>query len=91
MDLSGTNDSAFIALHASVWSDSIAKLKLLNLPISNRDSPDLLNVSRVLELPELLTMATSEVTVLIGGSNQAEWRKLAGSAPLLSSIDWVVE
>ncbi|ELP33535.1 alpha/beta hydrolase family protein [Rhodopirellula baltica] len=89
--LSGTNDSAFIALHASVWSDSIAKLKLLNLPTSNRDSPDLLSVSRVLELPELLTMATSEVTVLIGGSNQVEWRKLAESAPLLSSIDWVVE
>ena len=89
--LSGKSDSAFIALHASVWSDSIANLKLLDLPTSNRDSPDLLNVSRVLDLPELLGIATGDVEVSIGGSTQAEWRKKAESNPLLSSVGWIAE
>lgn len=89
--LSGKSDSAFIALHASIWSDSITNLKLLDLPTSNRDSPDLLNVSRVLDLPELLGIATGDVEVSIGGSTQAEWRKKAESNPLLSSVGWPAE
>ncbi|KLU01994.1 hypothetical protein RISK_005949 [Rhodopirellula islandica] len=88
-NLSGSGDAAFIALHASLWSDSIAKLQLTDLPASNRHSPDLLNVSRIVDLPQIVMMATGCVSeVLISGSTEAEWRKQAESQPLLSDVVW---
>ncbi|MEP3833879.1 alpha/beta hydrolase family protein [Rhodopirellula bahusiensis] len=67
-NLKGSGDAAFLALHASLWSDSIVELQLTDLPASNRESPDLLNVSRIVDLPQLVQMATGQVsTVVIDG------------------------
>lgn len=91
-NLSGRGDAAFVALHASIWLDSIASLHLMDLPVSNRQSPDLLNVSRVIDLPSLVLMASGhDRQVSIGGSTQAQWRKQVQSHPLLSSVNWVAE
>ncbi|MFG0267968.1 MAG: alpha/beta hydrolase [Rhodopirellula sp. JB055] len=88
-NLIGSGDAAFLALHASLWSDSIARLQLTNLPTSNRESPDLLNVSRVVDLPQIVMMATGRVpTVVIDGDTKPQWQQQSKSQPLLNRLNW---
>jgi hypothetical protein len=88
-NLRGSGEAAFVALHASLWSDSIAQLHLTDLPTSNRESPDLLNVSRILDLPQLVTMATGQVpTVVVDGNTKPQWQQRAQSNALLSDLQW---
>ncbi len=59
--LFGDGESAFWALHASLFEPNINQLVLVNLPTSNRVAPDLLNVSRFVQMPQLLLMASQQV------------------------------
>jgi dienelactone hydrolase len=62
LDLIGSADAAFWAVYASLLVDGIHSLTLQNLPASNRDAPDLLNVSRVAELSDIKRMAEKRVS-----------------------------
>ncbi|TWU41109.1 alpha/beta hydrolase family protein [Novipirellula artificiosorum] len=64
-DLVGRGESAVWALYASLFVDGIRNLELRDLPMSNRDAPDLLNVSRYVEIPQLLMMADDRVEKLV--------------------------
>ncbi len=50
-------DAAAWSTYASLFEPRLRELTLVNLPTRNRDAPDLLNVSRFVEMPQLLLMA----------------------------------
>ena len=51
------------ALYASLFEPTIAGLDLWDLPSSQTEGPDYLNVLRILDLPETLAMATERMPV----------------------------
>ncbi|OYP32163.1 CocE/NonD family hydrolase [Rhodopirellula sp. MGV] len=57
--LSGEGDAAVLAAYASLMSEEVAYFGSVDLPRSNRDAPDLLNVSRVIELSDVQGIVTS--------------------------------
>jgi len=61
LHLQADGEAAFWALYASLWTDGIDQLSLSGLPSRNREAPDLLNVSRFVELPHVRMMAESRV------------------------------
>ncbi|MCA9136179.1 MAG: acetylxylan esterase [Planctomycetales bacterium] len=53
LTLTGDGEAAFWAAYASLFSDGIDATPLTNLPKDNRHAPDLLNVSRFVELADI--------------------------------------
>jgi hypothetical protein len=60
MHLSARGDAATWALYASLFSPGATQMNLVDLPAENRSAPDLLNVSRFVELPQLAMFAASQ-------------------------------
>lgn len=56
LSLSGSGEAAFWAAYASLFVDGIDRVDLKGLPESNRTAPDLLNVSRFVELADIKTL-----------------------------------
>ncbi|QDV42641.1 Acetyl xylan esterase (AXE1) [Stieleria neptunia] len=61
VSIKAEGDAAFWGLYASLFVDGIDQLKLENLPKRNRDAPDLLNVSRFVELEDVVEAATTRL------------------------------
>jgi hypothetical protein len=61
------------ALYASIFENGITGLELWDLPRSHRDGPDLLNVLKVLDLPQALSMAASRIHVVLHGAKPEDW------------------
>jgi hypothetical protein len=61
--LRASHRMAVNALYASLFEPGVARLDLFGLPASQRDGPDYLNVSRILDLPMALKMASAAVSV----------------------------
>src|SRR6266850_2317421 len=61
------------ALYASIFENAVTGLELWNLPASHRDGPDFLNVRRVLDLSQALSMAASRIKVVLHGANPEDW------------------
>jgi len=59
--VSASGDAAMMAAYASLMVDCVDRLDLSELPESNRDAPDLLNVSRFIELPDVVSLARRRV------------------------------
>ncbi|WP_146450699.1 alpha/beta hydrolase family protein [Bythopirellula polymerisocia] len=57
INLVANGEAAVWAVYASLFVDGIASLEVTDVPIMNRDAPDLLNVSRVAELSDVLRIA----------------------------------
>ena len=57
INLVANGEAAVWAVYASLFVDGIASLEVTNVPVMNRDAPDLLNVSRVAELSDVLRIA----------------------------------
>ncbi len=75
--LTATGDAAVWALYASLFEDHIADLTLIDLPARNRNAPDILNVSRYVEMPQVVMMAADRVEQLeieVSGEELAQWR-----------------
>jgi hypothetical protein len=49
------------AIYAALFEDGIDRLSLVDLPKRNRDAPDLLNVTRFVEMPDVVSMAAGRV------------------------------
>lgn len=76
-NLTGTGDAAVWALYASLFEDHLADLTLVDLPARNRQAPDILNVSRYVEMPQLVMMAADRVEQLkieASGNELAQWQ-----------------
>ena len=60
-DVRALGDASVWTLYASLFEDNIRELELQDLPIRNRDAPDILNVSRFVQLPHVVMMAEARV------------------------------
>lgn len=66
---------AGISLYAAIYEPGISSLQLKDLPATHREGPILLNVRKVLDLPQALAMALEdERTITIYGDKQEAWR-----------------
>lgn len=75
--VTGARDAAVWALYASLFEDDIAELTLVDLPARNRDAPDILNVSRYVEMPQLVMLAAEHaehLTIGASGTNLSQWQ-----------------
>lgn len=94
--LIGHGDAAVIALHAGVLDPRVKGIELVDPPTENRGGPDLLNVSRIVELPALTLMAAADkkrVAIVPSEATRKRWsevaahfRKLEGGDPAQFSI-----
>jgi len=75
-DVEGRGDAAFWALYASLFEPKIRQLRLIDLPVANREAPDLLNVSRFVRMPHVALLAADRVQQLIltgRPTNDPDW------------------
>jgi dienelactone hydrolase len=80
MTMSADGDSASLALYASLYEPIVRDLRVSNLPTRNRLAPDMLNVSRFIEMPQLVLAVATKVGKLTIRSDQAssgQWRTVA--------------
>jgi dienelactone hydrolase len=73
IDLEASGDAAVPALYASLFEPGIAGVELTDLPASHRQGPDLLNVLRVLDLPQTVALAAERCPVVLHGDDPAAW------------------
>ena len=71
--LQGERDASGIALYASLFEPSVSALDLWHLPKSHRDGPILLNVAKVLDLPQAVALATVPVTLHVPPAERVLW------------------
>jgi hypothetical protein len=57
VELQGRGEAAGLALYAAIFEPEVASLDLWHLPRSHREGPTLLNVRRVFDVPQALTLA----------------------------------
>ncbi len=87
LDARGT--AATWALYASLFSQPLAELNLQDLPTRNRDAADLLNVSRIVEMPHVVLLASQRCErIHLSGDTAQAWQAMAQSQPLLSKLQW---
>ncbi|WP_153559418.1 alpha/beta hydrolase family protein [Roseimaritima sediminicola] len=92
LHIDASGPAAAWALYATLFAPEAvqqrtASLQLEALPVRNRQAPDLLNVSRIVELPAVVAMAAREVPeVRIGGETRPAWQELATEQPLLEPL-----
>jgi dienelactone hydrolase len=71
--LEAQGDLAVDALYASLFEPGIAGLELRNLPPSQNAGPDLLNVLRILDLPQAVAMAAERCPVRLEAASREDW------------------
>ncbi len=80
MTLQANGDAAPLAAYAALYESHIKGLHLKNVPTRNRFAPDMLNVSRFLEMPQLLLLAganVKEMTIVTSQKDMSDWKSLA--------------
>ena len=78
--LNGSGDNATLVLHAALAEGRIKGVRLVNPPLRNREGPDLLNVSRFVEMPQLVMMAAEsaiDVRLAADAEDADVWRAIA--------------
>ncbi|TWU57297.1 alpha/beta hydrolase family protein [Rubripirellula reticaptiva] len=84
----GRSTAAAWLLYASLQSPilakpNVAKLSLVDLPTTNRDAISLLNVSRVIEIPQAVLAATTKVQsveLVSSRSGDSDWQAIADAS-----------
>jgi hypothetical protein len=71
--LQGSRVAAGLAVYAAIFETDVAQLDLVNLPPTHRNGPYLLNVRRVLDMPEALALAAEKSHVVIREENEGGW------------------
>jgi hypothetical protein len=83
--LHGTADAAAIALYAALYENQIHALQLTDPPARNRDGLTLLNVSKFLEMPQLVLMVARrgvEIAIRCAPDQQPFWQPVVDSPAL---------
>lgn len=73
MALVGRGELACAALYAALFEPRIVRLDLQSPPASHRDGPDLLNVLRVLDLPQVVAMVAGRTRVTLVTGDVDAW------------------
>ena len=81
LTLHASGEAATWALYASIFTAEFDGLFLSDLPPSHRESPDLLNVSRIANLPQLALLA--------GWRNQHLQLKMSEESHYRQWLEWV--
>ena len=71
--LHGKRQAAGWAVHASLWEPNIGRVDLHDLPPNHRNGPILLNVSRFLDMPEVVAMAAERSDVHLRQADDTGW------------------
>jgi hypothetical protein len=64
---------AGVALYAAMFEPDITRLDLYDLPVSHREGPYLLNVSRILDMPQAVALTAERSRVVIYDNEPARW------------------
>jgi hypothetical protein len=73
VSLHAEGDLAVDAIYAAIFERGIHELELWNVPASHRDSPDLLNVLRILDVPQASAMAVETASLRLHVENPEAW------------------
>ncbi len=88
--LAAKGEASNWALLASLFCKNVDELDLSDLPVSNRDAPDILNISRFVEMPQLAMLAGSRVGRLTLHQRENEvrrtWQAICQSSPLAGEL-----
>ena len=88
--VNANGEAATWTLFASLFANQIDQLDLTDLPIKNRDAPDMLNVSRFVELPQIAMLAASRTGsfTLQHSDNQTSqaWDAICNHNPFASQL-----
>jgi hypothetical protein len=71
--LMGMNEMEGIALYAALFEDRVTQLDLQNIFHTHRDGPDILNVLRILDVPQTVAMVAERARVRII-DDEDEWK-----------------
>ena len=85
VSLQADGDLACDALYASLFEPNIAGLDLAQLPASHMAGPDLLNVLRVLDVPQAVAMAAEHSHVRLHRTDPLAWTFSAATA---KNLNW---
>jgi hypothetical protein len=86
--LEAENEAATWALFASLFIDNVDSLTLTNLAPRNRDAPDFLNISRLVEPPHLVLMSAGRNRTLRIRNDELwhqQWKAVLADNPLANT------
>jgi dienelactone hydrolase len=83
LSLRAEGDLACDALYASVFEPGLVSLELWRLPASHQSGPDLLNVLRILDVPQALALALERCPVRLHSQDAQPWAYARQVARLL--------
>ena len=86
--LEAENEAATWALFASLFIENVDSLTLTNLAPRNRDAPDFLNVSRLVEPPHLVLMSAGRnrtLRIRNGEPWHQQWKTVLADNPLANT------
>jgi hypothetical protein len=83
--LQSERQTAGAALYASLFEPDIARVDLHSPPLSHRDGPYFLNVSRYLDLPQAVAMAAENSRVVIYQEDEKGWE---WPAAVIEKLGW---
>lgn len=63
-------------LYAALYEPGIARLDLHNLPTTHREGPEILNVLRFTDLPQIAAMVGEKSKLRIYSDNESDWKYL---------------
>ena len=73
LHIKGDGDAAVVALYASLYTPEVSRLTLGELPASHQDGPDLLNVLKVLDIPQVVGMVAENTSIVIEDAKDGQW------------------
>ena len=65
---------AGVTLYATLFEPPVQQLALQQLPATHRDGPCLLNVQRILDLPQTVAMVAQEIPISLDHVTPQDWR-----------------
>ena len=65
MELNAQGIQAGMAVYAAIMDSTVSKLNLLDPPVSHRSGPILLNVRKIFDMPQAISLAGTTATVFI--------------------------
>src|SRR5437764_15074935 len=75
ISLQAEGSMALNTLYASLFEPAAA-LQLWNLPTSQMQGPDYLNVMRVVDIPQVLSLALNRQPVHLHGATPSDWQPI---------------
>lgn len=73
ISLHGSGNAAVLALYAAVFEPGIDRVELIDMPASHREGPDLLNVLRILDLPQTVALVAERCPVVLHSDQPDAW------------------